>query len=153
MFTEAKIATDEVIVTPTTFALGVVPNGKGRCGFTVEEQEMLTELEFVGTLSSTVADQPVDLTLFVDGVDQADLVDGMVTWSAPHIAGQGDLVNLTLKKRFAKGAHVAELRVRAAAGNVTVLGLLRPAKMRATRWSFNSINAPQANSKQVAGAF
>lgn len=151
MLTEASVKTDVTVVTPTTFALGVVPASK--CSFGVEESEMITEIEFVGTVASTVVDNPVDFTFFLDGVDMGDLVDGIATKSMSHIAAQGDLLHLTKKVRIAKGQHVAELRFKAAAGNVTILGLLRPAKLRATRWSVNAVNAPQANSKQVAGAF
>lgn len=152
MFTEAAVKADVTVVTPTTFALGAVAGAK--VGFAVEEGEMLTELHFEGTMAPSVADTPIDVTFFLDGVDQADLVDGIKSYTAGKTTGLGDIgVSLTLKKRIAKGAHVAEFRVRAAAGNVVVKGLLRPCKMDATRWSFNSVNAPQANSKQVAGSF
>lgn len=152
MYTEASIKTDVVVATPTTFALGAIVGS--RVGFAVEETEMLTELHFEGTISPTVADTPIDVTFFLDGVDQGDLVDGIKRVTPGLTTGLGAIgLSLTLRKRFSKGEHKAELRVRAAAGNVNVLGLLRPGKMSATRWSFNSVNAPAQNSKQVSGSY
>jgi hypothetical protein len=151
MFTEATIGTNVTVTTPTTFASGAVTGG--RVGFTVEESEMITEVEFLGSVASTVADQPVDFTFFLDGTDMADLVDGICEVSMSHVGSQMTLVHFTKKLRIAQGAHVVTLQVRASSGNVLVQGLLRPAKLRVTRWSHNATVAPAQNSKQVSGVY
>jgi hypothetical protein len=151
MFSEATIGANVTVTTPTTFALGSVTGA--RVGFSVEEAEMITEVEFFGSVASSVADQPVDFTFFLDGVDMADLVDGLCEVSMSHIATQPTAVCINKKLRIPQGAHVVTLQVRAASGNVIVDGLLRPAKLRVLRWSHNATVAPAQNSKQTSGVY
>jgi hypothetical protein len=132
MYGEAKISADVTLTTPTTFALGTLANG---LRFTVEEDEMLVDLEFQGTLNHTVADTEIDATFILDGSDVADLTDGLLGLASG--AAAADSVGLYMKKRMriAKGEHRLQLALRSGAGNVLVMGALRPATLSATRFS------------------
>ena len=159
MYGEGLVKTNVTKVAPTTFALGLVAESSHR--FHVEEAEMLVSLEFEGTLNATVGEQPVDFTLMLDtttdvatlgpdgAVQNALLVDGIAQDTFPVTAGLNRLVRLNKTVRLAKGEHKIALAVRAAAGNVLVMGLLRPAR----RIPANAVNAANQNSRQAAGTY
>jgi len=157
MYGESRITTNVTLTAPTTFAAAqsqVAAGGSLR--FSVEEEEMFCALEFQGVIGHSVADQPFDATFFVDGVDVADLVDGITRGHCGAVApGAGVQVPFFMRKvmRLAQGEHRIEVRFKTAAGNVLVLGLLHPARLSTLRMSHNATLAANMTSKQVTGVY
>jgi len=119
----------------------------GSLKFTVEEEEMLTDLKFLATMSHSVVDGMGDLTFFLDGTDLAELTDGLVRKSFPTVADQADMVNLELTLRIPKGEHQLQIHAKAPAGNLTLEGATWNGYLQARRHSHPATSAANANAK------
>ena len=119
----------------------------GSLKFTVEEEEMLVDLKFLGTMFHSVVDGMADLTFFLNGTDLAALTDGLVRKTFPTVAAQPDMVNLELTLRIPAGEHQLQLHCKAPAGNVTLNGASWNGLLQARRHSHPATLAANVNSK------
>jgi hypothetical protein len=154
MYGESKIITNATATAPVNFATGQITGALGNgLRFSVEEEEMFTEVAFKGSVAHSVTEAVFDATLFVDSVDVGYLVDGLVRLTGSTVAASPLALNMSRTLRLTPGEHKLEVRFKTAGGNVLVLGLLHPAVLSATRTSVPSTNAANMNSKQVTGVY
>ena len=119
-----------------TAALDAV-DGEGllELGFQVEEAEMFVDLDIRMLLDMTVANDTLNITFFVDGVD-VETVGTVGLWQdAILLADIPETVQLTKTLRLDKGFHTLQMRVKAPTGDVTVEGASIPAQLVARRHS------------------
>jgi len=121
MLGRKTLTADATLAGPTDFDTTQLALGQLELGFTVEEDEMLVDLEARLTYSNSVR-EATDFTFYVDGVASPDLpVEGLVRHTAAVIADENTVyVKATL--RLAKGYHTAEARTSAPSGAVTIEG-------------------------------
>ncbi|HUV47958.1 MAG TPA: hypothetical protein VMX11_03175 [Actinomycetes bacterium] len=146
---------DEAAAIPAagTFAAGAIAGATKplRARFFVEEEEMLVDLKLLGTGTCATPSAMLDLTFFVDGVDQALLADGICRLSSPSVA-QPFQVALERTVRLPKGEHLLEVRAKTTAGIFTMNGDVWPAFLTARRHSHPATSAANANAK-VQGVY
>lgn len=154
MYGESRIAADVTLTAPTTFATNQATGAQGNgLKFSVEEDEMIVDLEFQGALEHSVTETEFDATFFVDGVDVADLVDGITRGTSNVTPANSVPFYMKKRMRLAAGEHKLEVRFKTAAGNLIIKGLLHPAKLSVTRWSHNATLPAHVASKSVGGIF
>jgi hypothetical protein len=127
---------DVTLVAPLDFLTAQLALGQLSCGFQVEEQEMLVDLEARLPFSGSAAGL-VTFTFFVDGAANADIpAAGLfrqqvvaTTVAVEHTA----YVRTTI--RLAKGFHRAEVRASASAGDLTIEAGSIPAEIVVRRHS------------------
>ena len=134
MLGRVEVVTDVALnggAAPTTFALGLVTGAQLK--FWIEEAEMFVDLVGKVTYSDTVVER-ADFTIFVDGVDIANaaVLNGLAAHTAA-VAGDRNTVSFVRTVRLAQGAHMAQLRMKAPAGVVTVRGTAVPCELVAFR--------------------
>ena len=115
--------------------------------FSVEEENMLVELQFVGCVSSTAGG---DLT-FKFQVDGADIVNpatgsAMLPWIQTWAAGEKIYVAYKVKQTFSKGAHTVKLFAGAATDG-TILGTTTDCRLVADRFTADATMGQGVNSK------
>lgn len=119
-----------------TFATGAVPGTALQ--FWVEEEEMIIELVAKVTLSNSVV-EPTDVTIFVaqNGAAAADVASGTngLARVTPAVAADENTVIGRRTLRLPRGRHVAQVRVKAPTGVVTVQGASIPCELSALRLS------------------
>ena len=148
MLGTAPIIADVTLASINAFDYAGATSLLGSLKFSVEEEEMLVDLKFLGVLNHSVADGVIDLTFFLDGVDQAALADGLVRKTCPSIALQGDMVNLELTLRVPKGEHQLQLHGKTVGATTAILmGATWNASLQARRHDHPATAAANANSK------
>jgi len=110
--------------------------------FSVEEDQMLTDLQFCGTVSST-AGGLITFTFLVDGVAYTTLPVTIATWAAleaKYVSLKVTAVNLS------KGSHKLTLAAGAAVDG-TILGTTTDCRLIANRVSADATMGQGVNSK------
>ncbi len=151
MLGRAKVDEDVTLVGVTTFAGGAVAEGVGpeslSLRFSVEEEEMLVDLEILATVSHSVANGEVDWTLFLDGADLAAGADGFARLAMSSTATEGTTLSAKWTQRIEQGEHRVEVRLKSPAGDITVEGATWPAYLTARRASHPATLAHGVDSK------
>lgn len=127
-------AADVTLTTPTDFATAQLANGELALSFSVEEDEMLVDLELSLTYSHTTNADPSDFTIFVDGTDIAPGANGLVRHT-PAAADDENTLYVSRTVRLARGLHIAELRAKTGSNNIVIEGATIPAALVARRSS------------------
>ena len=134
MLGRKTLTTDATLAAaPVDFATNQLAAGELTLGFTVEEQEMLVDLEMSITFSNTVVER-TDFTIFVDGTDVAPGANGLACFTQAVAADENTIYN-NYTVRVAQGFHTAEVRIKAPTGAVTVEGATIPAQLVVRRHS------------------
>jgi len=124
---------DSVLPVSAVFQPIPAAGGPLECGFSVEEEEMLIDLELSITFSNTVV-EPTDFTLFVDATDISAGVNGLYRLT-PALANDENSVYFSTTRRLPQGFHTVEARVKAPTGVVTLQGASIPCEVVARRHS------------------
>lgn len=113
--------------------------------FNVEEDEMMTEVGFVGTLANAnAAAQTADLNLVVDGVNATTLP---VAGTTVALTGK-EWIRAAVVLRLAKGSHVVKLQANASvATDVTIAGAVHDCRLFAMRTTADAVLAHGVDSK------
>jgi hypothetical protein len=137
MLGRKTLAADATATAPVDFDTAQLAAGELELGFTVEEDEMLVDLEarlvYTGSAVGTIA-----WTFYVDGAASPDLAAAGIYITSTITDGVGDAFTAMLKAtlRLDKGYHTVDVRVDAAAGNVTYPGATTmPSEVTARRSS------------------
>lgn len=127
---------DVTLTAPTDFVTAQLALGQLTCGFQVEEQEMLVDLEARVPFSGSAAGL-LSFTVFVDGAAHADIpAAGLYRHQVitEEVAAERTAYVRTTV-RIAKGFHTAELRASASAGNIVIEAGSIPAEIVVRRHS------------------
>ena len=130
------LSADATLTGPSDFDTNQLAAGELELGFTVEEDEMLVDLEarlvYSGSAVGTIA-----YTFYVDGAASADLPAAGLFLTSTLTDSTDDpftaYVRTTL--RLEKGYHTVEVRATASAGNITYVGATMPSELVARRHS------------------
>lgn len=113
--------------------------------FSVEEEEMLTEVGFDGVLNNVnVAAQSADFNLMVDGVSATTLPVAGQSFTA----SSKEKVKMAVTLRLSKGAHVVKLQANASVvTDVTIAGATYDCRLFAMRTTADAALAHGVDSK------
>lgn len=128
MLGRVELTSDVALVAPAAFTKVT----GAEMLFHVEEEEMLVDL-YAKVTFSTSAVERADFTLFVDGANVAG-ANGLACLTPAVIADENTVV-AARTVRLAKGSHSLDLRVKVAAGDLTVEGATIPCELVAERRS------------------
>lgn len=128
MLGRVELTTDVALAAPAAFTKVT----GAEMLFHVEEEEMLVDL-YAKVTFSTSAVARADFTLFVDGANVGG-ANGLACLT-PAAAADVNTVVAARTVRLAKGSHILDLRVKVAAGDLTVAGATIPCELVAERRS------------------
>jgi len=114
----------------------VTGEGLLELGFQVEEAEMFVDLDIRMLLDMTVANDTLNITFFVDGVDVETFGTAGLWQDSILLADVPETVQLTKTLRLDQGFHTVDVRMLVAgAGVPAILGSVIPAELSARRSS------------------
>lgn len=150
MLGTALITTDVVLAAIAAYDYAGGASLIASLKFTVEEEEMLTDLKCLLTAYHATTDAAVDVTFFLDGADLADLADGLVRKNMSTVVGLpgADMIAFEHTLRIPKGEHQLQLHMKSpTAGALTVSGTTHHGYLQARRHSHPATSAANANAK------
>jgi len=118
---------------PTDFDTNQLAAGELELGFTVEEDEMLVDLESRLVWANSVA-EATSFTYYIDGAASPDLAAAGLVLETPA-AGVLTTSYMRTTLRLDKGYHTVAVRALAATGAVTIGGATMPSEVVARRQS------------------